>query len=66
MKLFKKKKNKSIDVIISPTILEDNKEEFVKDVIEHSLKSQPEWWKALRINMMKNICLLYTSDAADE
>ena len=55
MKLFKKKKNKSIDVIISPLVLEENKEEFVKDVIEPCLKSQPEWWKALRIDMMKNI-----------
>lgn len=55
MKLFKKKKNKSIDTIISPTILEDNKEDFVKNIIEPCLKSQPEWWKALRINMMKDV-----------
>lgn len=55
IKFFQKKKDKSIDVIISSTILEDTKEDFVKNIIEPSLKSSPEWWKSLRVNMMKEL-----------
>jgi len=55
MKLFNNKKNKSIDCLIHSSILDDQKDLFVKNIIQPSLKSQPDWWRRLKVYMIKEL-----------
>jgi|TARA_R100000479_G_scaffold161498_1_gene99267 hypothetical protein len=53
MKLFKKKKEKSIELVIPPSVIPDQKENYINEIITPTLENQPAWWKKVRTQLYK-------------
>ena len=45
MKLFRKQKEKSIELVVPPNIIPDQKENYIQDIIKPTMEKQPAWWK---------------------
>ena len=53
MKLFRKQKEKSIELVVPPNIIPDQKENYIQDIIKPTMEKQPAWWKKVRTQLYK-------------
>ena len=64
---FKKQKEKSIELVVPPTIIPDQKENYIQDIIKPTMEKQPAWWKKIRTELYKgknNYNLIFTNNSS--